>query len=491
MSRLNVRTRLTLMHGALKAFTAVANCSVGVCGETGSGELTLFSLFKRSPLVAALVLLSCATPCYAQGEDSYTRATAAFHQLRTSWADIEKVQRAFKLAESQINLTQADYTEMAQYDRWRFHAMDGVQLMKRALRLFPTQESLAELARCEYEAGLVVESQASLARLVRGDVPKSILGEVSWLAWKVAKKTWELTIELKPDPINAPKGFIQRRGYYVFYTRPDTAYQKKTVRWTEARKAEWVTDSAGNEILKLWPNDWHTPVVVKMIVAENPVNFKLVEREVPPGEMPEDVRKYLGDSPLGPAKTRPLINPTGTAAIQMAKTLKGANRAATIENIRNWVMGNVKYADTLDPNSSAGSAQKDSELVLQNKRGFCWENAKAMVAVLRAAGIPARRVLVLNIFPPNNQTIFPKDVLTGGHVMAEYWDPVGGWIPVQDRPAAVCGMVGFVIASELADESDPNGTPERVFTESYYGGGNGKDPYVNMTIRSLQYTFAP
>jgi len=444
-------------------------------------------LFSRLPLQFALSQVTNGAA------DSYSQATTEFHTMLDDWADLDKVQQAFALAETKTTLHQNDYARMAQYDRWRHHAMDGVTLMRRAIRLYPQPGSLSELARCEYEAGLVADSQASMARLVRNPIPQDLMKETAWLAWKIARKTWELSIELTPDPINTAKGFIRSRGYYEVYTRPDNAFQKTTVTYSEVQSAEWTTDTAGNLILKLKPLNWDSPVHVKMVVSMIPVAYKLTEKNVAPDAMPEDVRKFLGDGPLGPAKTRPLINPSGPTAASLAKGLKGATRGETIENIRNWVMGQVKYADTLDPPPSKDAPgeqlQKDSELVLQRKRGFCWENAKAMTAVLRAAGIPARRVLMLNIFPSTDNEIWPKKVLTGGHVMAEYWDPNAGWVPIQDRPASVCGLVGPILASELPDEPDPNGTPERVFNESYYGGGNGRDPYANMTLRTVRYTF--
>ncbi len=67
----------------------------------------------------------------------------------------------------------------------------------------------------------------------------------------------------------------------------------------------------------------------------------------------------------------------------LANSLKGSTALQTAKNIFNWTLNNVRY-------QSYYNSQKGALGVLSSKRGNCCDQANLNVALLRAAGIPAK-----------------------------------------------------------------------------------------------------
>ncbi|MBS1708031.1 MAG: transglutaminase domain-containing protein [Armatimonadetes bacterium] len=331
-----------------------------------------------------------------------------------------------------------------------------------------------EIVGSAREAGEITTAQQMLTRVLSERMTPEQRQVASGNVWELSKIKWQFDFELNPKPVNYPENFIQQRGYYEFFSRPSTPYQttEVTVLGNMSRKEE-VTDSANNRIVRIYPQYWSIPVKVRMVVTKTPVALKLATEDVPADKLPADIRPYLGKSNQ--------IDPTGPIAQSIAQKLRGKNRAETIENIREWVMREVKYQNPVLP----GEANKrDSETVLSRKRGYCWEIGRAMTAVLRAAGIPARRMFMINVYPERGDDIdFSSALPAWCHVMAEFWDPKAGWSPCQNRPSSVVAMRYIPLASEMMVEQNPDGTVERVANETFYG--NHESPTKKAVCNSV------
>lgn len=408
--------------------------------------------------------------------EAYQKNLADFRAAADTW-DCNKAMKAFQSVEAIAPPAADDYVKMAHILRASEQPDAGVTLIQRGFRQYPSVATAIELVACQREAGQINDARKTLRMVLRQEITPDQLKAVSYESWTLSSKKWRFDFKLTPDPINLPKGKIQDRGYYEFYTRPDYAFQQVQVTVVDAARSESATDSAGNKILRLWPKSWDEPVKVSMTVTQEPIAFHLAKEAVPPESMPKEVRAYLGQSPE--------IDPSGPTAVRLAAKLKGSNRAETVENVRRWAMAAIKYDDTVKPGEVN---RRDSETVLIRRRGYCFEISKAVTAILRACQIPARRVMMLNLFPAHDTDLEFSGALTGGHAEAEFWDPKCGWIPIQARPASVCAPGCILLASEVVDEGWWPGTLDYLSAWSYYGGGNGKDPLVNVESTLLSCT---
>lgn len=334
-----------------------------------------------------------------------------------------------------------------------------------------------QLAGALYETGRLSEARRMLARLEQSEIPGEHKDQFAYLYRLSAKQTWEFDYELNDSPINMPPGSIKKRGYYEFFYRPDMPEQKTKCEVLSAARSELRTDSAGNKILRLWPNG-SEPVRLRLTVKLTPTKLTL-DDATPLERFPKDVLEYL--------KPSVLIDPQGPLVQEMAKRLKAPTRSETIRNIRRQ-MSVIKYDNMNKPGETV---RFDSEAVWERKRGYCWDAARAGTALLRACGIPARRVLCLNVYPIGPNDYLLQTAQTGAHVIAEFYDAKNGWLPFQDRPVDVLGSRYIRLASDDLTTKHPKGTPEEVFDWTWYDGGRGNMSYFNVKHRCLEYSILP
>lgn len=131
---------------------------------------------------------------------------------------------------------------------------------------------------------------------------------------------------------------------------------------------------------------------------------------LPIAEVPEDVAVFLKPTPM---------SQSDNAAIKAkaAEISNGAtNSAAVTRSIVRWVFRNVKKQSGTRSGASAVE-------VLDDLEGDCTEHAALSVALLRAAGVPARSCSGLVYGPMGTEK-----AVWGFHAWAEAW--IGKWIPV-------------------------------------------------------------
>jgi len=133
-------------------------------------------------------------------------------------------------------------------------------------------------------------------------------------------------------------------------------------------------------------------------------------------EPSSDFRQYLGKSEY--EGNRDAIDPTGPLAKQLAEELKGATPLQTVENVMNYIAENIPWQHVPD------NARESSELCLETKQGSCTPRTFAAVAILRAAGVPARAVRGYSFRGKPGPHATPPQA----HTVPEFYLPGLGWV---------------------------------------------------------------
>lgn len=151
-------------------------------------------------------------------------------------------------------------------------------------------------------------------------------------------------------------------------------------------------------------------------VTIKPHSWRPYLAKVTAEESAADFRQYLGKSEY--EGNRNAIDPTGPLAKQLAQELKGANPVETAENVMNYIAENIPWQHVPE------NASESSEHCLELKRGSCTPRSFAAVAILRAAGVPARVVRGYSFRgKPGPHTMPPQ-----AHSVPEFYLPGLGWI---------------------------------------------------------------
>lgn len=349
-------------------------------------------------------------------------------------------------------------------------ALQNVRGLREAFWQNPGVKTAADLLQAQIFAGQIRDGRDLMAQVQRelpkGPLPKEL--HEPYVA--LSKHTWKVTYHytMTEEPPNRSGGHLRKRGYFEHYYRAETPYQKITCEVQDAEKVEEAKDSSDNTILRIWPKEETADVV--MTITQTPYVFN-----VPAKQIKEQSSPYLGKTPM--------IDPSGEYARQFASQIDRTNIRTIVDSIDVILTKQIQFG------GPSSRSDWDSEQIFKQRHGHCWEHTKAAAALFRAAGVPARRVLVLNIYPAENPQGTMLEPFTGGHVITEVQVDGIGWIPYEaGRPFGAVFHRYVPLATEVPDEKDPIGTPDSVFTWTYYGGGNGKETYRNVDVELVSHT---
>ncbi len=178
-----------------------------------------------------------------------------------------------------------------------------------------------------------------------------------------------------------------------------------------------------------------------------------------------DLRDELGEylTPTDRTAHDATILATANRIRSMADPQRAARSAA------GWVHGHLSYVPgTTGVHTSAAEA-------LAEGRGVCQDFAHATIAVLRAAGIPAR--YVSGYLHPKPEAGVGETVTGESHAWLEWW--VGDWWAYDPTNDAVPGT-GHVVVARGRDYGDV--TPVR----GIYHGGDGGSAEVKVDVTRLR-----
>lgn len=240
----------------------------------------------------------------------------------------------------------------------------------------------------------------------------------------VSSRTYEIRWR-----VPAPKNGQEKRGIAIPQQDP---YVQKSVEVEVEGVKRWSfkTSKDGVRYVEALLSPRDNDVWITAKVTLSPHSWQSHLTQVTSDEAPAEMKHYLGKGEH--EDQRDAIDPTGPLARQLATQLKGASTLETVENVMTYISENIPWEHT--PENKVPS----SEVCLQAKRGSCSPRTFAAVAIMRAAGVPARAVRGYNIHtklgpgepPPFAHTI-PEFYLTGlGWVDAEFGRPL--WVPRTD-----------------------------------------------------------
>jgi transglutaminase-like putative cysteine protease len=181
-------------------------------------------------------------------------------------------------------------------------------------------------------------------------------------------------------------------------------------------------DTLGNEVDEiLWDKPSGTIVVTTRFVAANTVNLAGWQSSAPyPLQAaPPQVQQYLGATPMV-QKDDPAIVRKAQQLIQGSRSQREA-----VTRVLNFVVDHLRFA--LEP------GQHDAAFALEQGVANCTGYSHLSMALLRAAGIPARAVLGLASDKPwpvswGRGSLIMKSG-KGPHAWFDVWYPDLGWVP--------------------------------------------------------------
>jgi len=161
--------------------------------------------------------------------------------------------------------------------------------------------------------------------------------------------------------------------------------------------------------------------------------------------LPSEVRKYLQ-----PTQYIESDNPVFTGIANKFRE-KATNLLQLINYLDNFTANYITYDNAaLNDTNRLTQDNEDSALATYTKgTGVCTNYSRLLVALLRAAGIPARTVAgwaVENWLPDKTYTD------TDSHVWVELYLPGSGWVPVEPQNPATLGYtLGSYILFDFSD----------------------------------------
>jgi len=255
-----------------------------------------------------------------------------------------------------------------------------------------------------------------------------LLVALGWLLQVRIPDAHQATIELSPVSTSTPIPLvpITRRDLgFLGYdndmcvtegTGPSVPGRMCASVVTGTFSAIWIFTNTSGALRNL--EEYHTPTFDQDILSrsDTAVKVKITSKAVvdtntafplDTAQLPSDIRKYLQ-----PTSAQQSDNP---AIVQEAKRLvEGAQmEAQAVVAILDWVRANIEYDYTF-------SLPVDAVSVYQNRSGVCAGFSNLAVALLRAAGIPARGQAGCALWA------LPSG---GGHAWIEVYYPDVGWVP--------------------------------------------------------------
>jgi hypothetical protein len=214
------------------------------------------------------------------------------------------------------------------------------------------------------------------------------------MTWKIVVKDWEL----------------QDGALYIQLPLKDHLWQKSeaTVEgikdWKIIRDGRW-------DVLVAKPGDAAEFTVHTKITHKPAILGWTKLRDTKSTTVPDKWKGCLGKF-INSTK----YDPSEPQALELAKEIKGATPAETVQNMLDWCAKNMRY--------EFGHSDELSEM-LKSHRGVCHHYSNLTVAILRAAGVPA--VVAHGSHFPDRGTF--KDSVPS-HGWVEVYLHGLGWVPI-------------------------------------------------------------
>lgn len=163
--------------------------------------------------------------------------------------------------------------------------------------------------------------------------------------------------------------------------------------------------------------EWKEPVKDRTLTYSFTVKRKeVVTKDLPKPALPfsgEEMKQYLDNAHLGDAEKR--VKEIAAEITKGKKTLIDKSRA-----VYDWVIDNMRR----DPNVK-GCGLCEIERLLSEKAGKCADIHSVYIALVRAAGVPARDVYGIRMHKDKE-----GDITKYQHCWAEFYLPGYGWVVV-------------------------------------------------------------
>lgn len=220
-------------------------------------------------------------------------------------------------------------------------------------------------------------------------------------------RRYTLTWTLDPS-----KGVRALDGSLFLVVPGDRPYQGVSWRITGVR-TQRVVQRGDCSVVAVLPGN--QPFELQVTVTEKPYRYDVTKGERAGGVTPA-VRSYLAEDPA--------VQSHSARLVKLAKELKGSDTAATVENIRRWLLDHVRYH--YDPKTYKFRTLDE---LLRRGHAECGGFTALAVALCRDAGVPAREVWGVARVQVDFQDLIPAGSF-GSHAWAEVYFPGAGWVPV-------------------------------------------------------------
>ncbi len=217
-------------------------------------------------------------------------------------------------------------------------------------------------------------------------------------------------------------------------------------------KVDDATDEFGNRFKVVTWNDLNRDVMVNIIFETN-IKSELSAMEsktpFPLNPIPHGEKTYLKPTELVQSSSPEIT------ALSKKLTSGAATEYEAVNAILNYVVDNVKY--TYNP------PQFDALYTIKTRTGNCQNFAHLSMALLRAAGIPARIVGGISLKQPLKVPVSGSDFLVqsmgqGGHAWMEIYFPDLGWLSYDPQQSKQFTSSRHIKQTHGLDSDDINDT---------------------------------
>lgn len=238
---------------------------------------------------------------------------------------------------------------------------------------------------------------------------------------QLSEKTYEL--EWRLDPKKAPS--LKRADGAFLVPIPAGArwpFQKRNNVIVLGARSHKIETIDGNDVVALKP-EGNEPMRVLVKVTVQPFSYKArLGRRTAPGTYSALVKPYLGASEW--------IEPKSRTLQRVVEPLRRRDSIETVVAIVEYLRKHLRYI----PNEILQDpGDVKVETTLQRAQASCQGWSVACCGLCRAAGIPARVVVVFSAKEPAR---------LGYHGIVEVYIPNAGWVPLEPQPGGVIGMPG-------------------------------------------------
>ncbi|NJD90439.1 MAG: transglutaminase family protein [Geobacter sp.] len=220
----------------------------------------------------------------------------------------------------------------------------------------------------------------------------------------------------------------------------------------EPAEVEDVTDSFGNSFKKVTWNRLKQDVSINMQFetrVRSALSAMTSKAEFPLTGLAAKEKVFL--------KRTDMVQSSDNDIAELSKTLTGgaATEFEAVSSILNFIADNIKY--TYNP------VQYDAKYTLANRSGNCQNFAHLSMALLRAAGIPARIVGGISLkeqwkVPIDEERSVVQGMGQGGHAWMEIYFPDLGWLSYDPQQSRQFTSSRHIKQTHGLDSTDINDT---------------------------------